>query len=158
MIPTVVVKTAVRCKNMLCSGTTTSRFGSVSCRNLRGISFLVEGLSVDVPQTLLDKFPDTKLAKLARDNSGKDSEPIAIEVDLNHFRFLIDYMRHDKVVVPYKSSLTKESLLKTFQSFEFDDGDSVLSSGGGIQMENMPDLSEEVKESKMSTTQTRSIG
>ena len=115
------------------------------------MSFLVEGLSVDVPQTLLDKYPDSKLAKLAKDNSAKDSEPIAIDIEWNHFRFVIDYMRGDKVVVPYKSSVTKESLLKALQSLEFGDEDSIMSSGGGIQMTNEPDLSEEVKESKLST-------
>ena len=67
---------------------------AVSAVYHRGVSFLVEGLSMDVPQTLLDQFPDTKLAKLAMSSPAKDDEPIAIDVDWLRFRYMVEYMRN----------------------------------------------------------------
>ena len=88
----------------------------------RGVSFLVEGLSVDVPQTLLDKFPDTKLAKLAMGSQVKDDEPIAIDVDLLHFRYMIEYMRNgEKVTLAHPGIVDKESLMTTLDNFGFQD-------------------------------------
>ena len=90
--------------------------------NCSTVPFLVEGLCVNVPQTLLDEFPDCRLttdAWLRRDRNV--NKPIALDVDMIHFRFLVDYMHHGQVRLPYKSHVTKESLSKVFQSFDFDD-------------------------------------
>ena len=92
----------------------------------RGVLFLVEGLSVDVPQTLLDQFPDTKLAKLAMGSQAKDDEPIAIDVDLLHFRYMVEYMRRGEVTLAHPGIIDKESLMTTLDSFGFQDTSDLM--------------------------------
>ena len=97
--------------------------GEVIMPRRQSVPFLVEGLSVNVPQKLLDKFPDTKLAKLASAErpAEEEDEPIAIDVDLNHFRCLVKYMRDEKVILPPKNQVTPQSLLKVRKRFRIDD-------------------------------------
>ena len=85
----------------------------------RPVSFLVEGLSVDVPQTLLDRFPNTKLANLAEEHKGSqahddDNEPIAIDVELSHFRDMVALMRDKRV-----TCMRAHPFLTTLDSFGF---------------------------------------
>ena len=92
----------------------------------RGVAFLVEGLSVDVPQTLLDQFPDTKFAKLAMGSQAKEDEPIEIDIDLLHFRYIIDYMRNGKVTLAHPGMVDKESLRTKLDKFGFQDTNGLL--------------------------------
>ena len=118
-----------------CSSNEDDSEGGVCSRSSDEIAFLVEGLSVHVPQSLLDRFPDTKLAKLAaleeRHNQENDptvingvsssNKPIPIDVDLIHFRYLVNLLRQEPVLLPYKSRVTHKSLSKVLKDFGFPD-------------------------------------
>ena len=96
----------------------------------RGVSFLVEGLSVDVPQDLLSRFPDTKLFKLATERNGlsqpKDDEPIPIDMDWLHFRYMVDYMRNRKVTFAHPRMVDKDSLRTKLDSLGFQDTSDLM--------------------------------
>ena len=90
----------------------------------RGVSFLVEGLSVDVPQDLLRRFPESKLATLASERKKgfshtNDDEPIEIGIDLLHFRYMVDFMRNGEVTLGPRDIVDKQSLMKTLDTFGF---------------------------------------
>ena len=92
----------------------------------RGVSFLVEGLSVDVPQDLLSRFPESKLATLASEHKKgfshtNDDEPIEIGIDLLHFRYMVDFMRNGEVSLAPRHIVDKQSLTKTLDCFGFQD-------------------------------------
>lgn len=54
-------------------------------------------------QSLLDQHPNTMLARLASETwngQGKEDEEIFIERDGERFRYVLDFLRHGKVLLP----------------------------------------------------------
>ena len=131
-----------RANPLWCSNNQDDSGGGDCSRSSDDIAFLVEGLSVHVPQSLLDRFPDTKLAKLAaleelhnQENEAingvsSSTKPIPIDVDLIHFRYLVNLLRQEPVLLPYKSRVTHKSLSKVLKDFGFPDSNVRTTSKG----------------------------
>ena len=68
--------------------------------------FNVGGKSYVVSQSLLDQHPNTMLARLASETwngQGKEDEEIFIERDGERFRYVLDFLRDGKVLLPLSS-------------------------------------------------------
>lgn len=82
--------------------------------------FNVGGTMYEVSQSLLNQFSNTMLARAASDmwnntkkpnNNNSNSttnDPIFINRDGERFKYVLDYMRDNKIVIPL-SSITKEA-------------------------------------------------
>ena len=101
--------------------------------------YTIGNKTFSVERDLLERFPETQLAQRA----SRATAPISSlmprnlpECDANHFPYVLDYMRHGKVVLPSNAAVTKETLLKTFKILEFDNTNDILSTA--IQVSPFP--------------------
>ncbi|KAL7556391.1 hypothetical protein ACA910_010864 [Epithemia clementina (nom. ined.)] len=86
------------------------------------VRFNVGGTVFEVAQSLLDQFPTTMLARMASETWHQKTtqhEPIFIERDSKRFRYVLDYMRDGKVMMPYGVA-TLESMEAEFAYYGFD--------------------------------------
>lgn len=63
-------------------------------------SFNVGGTLYDVAKTTILKFEDTMLAKLVSDKWNKGNEVIFIDRDGERFKYILDWYRNGKIIVP----------------------------------------------------------
>ena len=86
------------------------------------IRFNVGGTTYQVCHSLIKLYPDSMLARITSEqwHENTDSE-IFIERDGTRFRFVLDYMRDRKIILPVSES--KESLLAELRYYclEFDE-------------------------------------
>ena len=83
------------------------------------IKFNVGGFRYEVSQSLLDAYPNTRLAKSASKQwSGDPNAEIFIERDGDRFRLVLDYLRDGRVFLPVGSS--KDALLMELQYYGVD--------------------------------------
>lgn len=88
------------------------------------VSFDVGGTKYRVSRSLIEIYPKTMLARLVSDTWQKDPDKeIFIDRDGDRFRYILDYMRHQKVSLPV-TDLTKHALLQELEYFGFENVDS----------------------------------
>ena len=76
-----------------------------SSRRTEVVKFDIGGQLYKVSRSLLDKHPDSMLAKSASDQWQEDPEAeIFIERDGLCFRYILDYTRDDKIDLPITKS------------------------------------------------------
>ena len=77
-----------------------------SSRRTEVIKFNIGGQRFEVSRSLLDKHPDSMLARSASEQWQEDPEAeIFIERDgLRFRRYILDYMRHDMLTLPLTES------------------------------------------------------
>ena len=82
----------------------------------------------NVEKSLLDSFSSTQLARLAACSSSFPPS-FSIDIDEDRFQYILDYMRHGKVVLPFDSSAAtkEETLLTEFGWYGFDNANNALS-------------------------------
>ena len=69
------------------------------------IKFNIGGQRYEVSRSLLDKHPESMLARSASEQWQEDPEAeIFIERDGLRFRYILDYMRDDKLTLPLTES------------------------------------------------------
>ena len=90
------------------------------------VTFDVGGKHYKVSRSLIERFPDTILARMTSElwlggNKAKD-EPIFIERDGERFRYCLDYMRDGRVSVPITAS--KDGIVKDLEYYGFEGVDS----------------------------------
>lgn len=96
---------------------------NINNKNVQTVTFDVGGKHYTVSRSLLESFPNTKLAKDAsnvwtNNNGNQIIEPIFIERDGDRFQWIIDYMRDGMVSLP--CSISKEALMNDMKSLGFD--------------------------------------
>ena len=91
------------------------------------VTFNVGGKHYEVSRSLIERFPDTILARMTSElwlggENAKD-EPIFIERDGERFRYCLDYMRDGRVSVPITAS--KDGIVKDLEYYGFEEIDPV---------------------------------
>jgi hypothetical protein len=80
------------------------------------VKFNIGGTRYEVSQSLLQSYPNTMLAKCAKEQWHKDpNEEIFIERDGEVFRHVLSYLRDGKVSLP--PTVTKDSLISDLQYY-----------------------------------------
>lgn len=108
----------------------------MSSNNSKTVCFNVGGTKYEVAKSTIEKYPGTMLARLITETwEGKDEkkrargedeqDDIFIDADGLQFRFVLEYMRHQKVDLPM--GISTKSVLHNLKYFGFDnvDPDSV---------------------------------
>jgi hypothetical protein len=91
----------------------------------------VGGKHYEVSRSLIERYPDTMLARLVSDTWQSDpSSTIFIERDGDRFRYILDYMRDDKVFLP--STISKSSILLDLDFFGFEVEPDHINDGCGV--------------------------
>ena len=92
------------------------------------VKFNVGGTIYEVSRSLLERYPDTMLAKSASKRWQEDSmSKICIERDGDLFRHVLSYLRDGRVVLPLTAS--REGLMLELQYYGLD----------GVEKENIDD-------------------
>ena len=92
------------------------------------VKFNVGGTIYEVSRSLLERYPDTMLAKSASERCQEDSRSeIFIERDGDLFRHVLSYLRDGRVVLPLTAS--REGLMLELQYYGLD----------GVEKENIDD-------------------
>lgn len=103
--------------------------------NGKTVRLNVGGRKYEVAKSTIEKYPDTMLARMISDNwqqqqqqtkDGKqkegndsnDDDEIFIDADGLQFRFVLEYMRHQKIDLPM--NIAKDAVLKDLQYFGFE--------------------------------------
>jgi len=91
----------------------------------------VGGTTYKVSRSLIEKFPDTMLARLTSDTWQPDAVPsekaIFIEADGEQFRYVLAYMRYGKVHLPL--NISKGAVLQDLDYFGFDEDGKNINDG-----------------------------
>jgi hypothetical protein len=84
------------------------------------VKFNIGGTRYEVSQSLLQSYPNTMLAKCAKEQLHKDpNEEIFIDQNGIRFQYVLDYLRDGKVSLP--PTVTKASLISDLQFYGVDD-------------------------------------
>ena len=98
----------------------------MSSNNSKTVRLNVGGTKYEVAKDTIEKYPGTMLARLISETwEGKDDkkrareeDEIFIDADGLQFRFVLEYMRHQKVDLPM--GISTKSVLHNLQYFGFD--------------------------------------
>lgn len=95
------------------------------------ICFNVGGTKYEVARSTIEKYPDTMLSRLISKDWQQGSE-ISIDRDGARFRFVLDYMRDQKVHLPL--TVPRDALLQELVYFGFDSvpADAICSKSAAI--------------------------
>ena len=98
------------------------------------VRFNIGGTRYEVSQTLLDQYPDSMLSKSAsKEWHDSEKKEIFIERDGSKFKFVLDFMRDGKVVLPI--SQAKAAIIAELEYFNFEfDPDDIDDNGLSTQM------------------------
>ena len=122
------------------------------------VKFNVGGTIYEVSRSLLERYPDTMLAKNASKRWQEDSmSEIFIERDGDLFRHVLNYLRDGRVVLPLTAS--REGLMLELQYYglegvEKENIDDSLIRGtqcAGVYFEIVQDLKRKIRENKRET-------
>jgi hypothetical protein len=97
---------------------------NASGNNAPTVTFDVGGTIYEVSRSLIERYPDTMLARMVSDTwlEGEQKEPLFIDRNGDRFQYCLDYMR-DGPAVALPFTVSKESVLKELEYFGFDNAD-----------------------------------
>jgi hypothetical protein len=99
----------------------------------RTVKFNVGGRHYEVSRSLIERFPETMLAKMVSETWQKDPEAtLFIDENGDRFQYCLDYMRRKEVWIPL--SVPKEALLQDLDYYGFENVDPGKIYGGSSNL------------------------
>jgi hypothetical protein len=93
----------------------------------------VGGRHYEVSRSLIERFPETMLARMASETWQKDPEAtLFIDENGDRFQYCLDYMRRNEVWIPL--SVPKEALLQDLDYYGFENVDPAKIYGGSSNL------------------------